>query len=64
MYYQPMNVMEDGIVIDTRSVGPSFVSNMKPPITVNPLAKVTWLRDEQRANALSPKYNKLWIIKI
>ena len=62
MYYQPMNVMEDGIVIDTRSVGPSFVSNMKPPITVNPLAKVTWLRDEQPWNALPPKHNNIGLI--
>ena len=28
MYYQPMDVMEDGIIIDPRSVGPPFILNM------------------------------------
>ena len=41
MYYQPMDVMEDGIVIDPRSEGPLPILNMLPPITVNPLTKVT-----------------------
>ena len=41
MYYQPMNVMEDGITIDSRGVGPKSISNMLPPITVNPSTKVT-----------------------
>ena len=41
MYYQPMNVMEDGIVIDPRSVGTPPILNMLPPITVNPSTKVT-----------------------
>ena len=55
MYYQPMDVMEEGIVIDPRSVGIPDIKNMLAPIAVNPLTKVTWLRDEQWRNALSPK---------
>ena len=59
MYYLPIDVMDDGIVIDPRSVGPPFISNMTPPITVNPSTKVTWLRDEQTANTKPPKYNNI-----
>ena len=62
MYYQPMDVMEDGIVIDPRSVGRRLILNMLPPITVNPLTKVTWLRDEQPWNALLPIYKNIELI--
>ena len=63
MYYQPMDVMEDGITIDpSRFVETPDIWNMLPPITVNPSTKVTWLRDEQPPNALSPKYKNIGLI--
>ena len=53
--------MVEGIVTDPKSVGtafplPSVIKNMLPPMYVNPLTKVTLLRDEQPWNALPPKY--------
>ena len=62
MYYQPMDVMEDGIVIDPRGVGTPPILNMERPITVNPSTKVTWLREEQTWNALSPIYSYIELI--
>ena len=62
MYYQPMDVMEDGIIIDPRGVGPPDKSNMETPKTVNPSTKVTWLRDEQPWNARLPKYKNIGLI--
>ena len=38
------------------------IANMPYPITVNPLTKVTWLRDEQYTNASSPKYKNIGLI--
>ena len=64
--FQPMNVTEDGIVIDPRGVGITPITknilNISPPITVNPSTNVTWMRDEQARNAPKPKYNNIGLI--
>ena len=42
---------------------PEVIRNMFIPIVVSPIAKVTWLRDEQARNALSP-INKFRFVEI
>ena len=64
---KPIDVMEEGIVTVPREVEialpiPLVIWNMAGPININPLTKVTSVRDEQAWNALSPK--KIAILRI
>lgn len=49
-----MMVTLDGIVIDARSVNPPPIWNIFNPSIVSPPVNITWVRDEQMANAASP----------
>jgi hypothetical protein len=45
-----MNVIVEGIVIESNNVDPQSIQNICNPIIVRPEVRITWVREEHRQN--------------